>query len=59
MADTGGENLQQDLGACRLRRGLLVELQRLTANADLEHAHCRFLFWFIFCRHRTWPDDLA
>ena len=42
MADAGRQNLQQDLAARRLWRGLLVELQRLTANADLEHSHRRF-----------------
>ena len=42
VADPGGEDLQEHLGAGRLRRRLLVALERLTANADLEHAHCRF-----------------
>ena len=39
VADAGGQNLQQDFGALRLRRRLLVEPQRLAADADLEHAH--------------------
>src|SRR6185503_16464274 len=39
VADARGQDLQQNLCAFRLRRGLLIELQRLTANADLEHAH--------------------
>ncbi len=39
VADACGQDLQQDFCAFRLRRGLLIELQRLTANADLEHAH--------------------
>ncbi len=42
VADAGRQNLQQHLAAGRLWRGLFVELQRLAANADLEHAHCYF-----------------
>ena len=42
MADAGRQHLQQHLGAFRLRRRLLVELQRLAADADLEHTHCPY-----------------
>jgi hypothetical protein len=42
VADPGGQNLQQHFTAGWLRRGLLIELQRLPANADLEHSHRRF-----------------
>ncbi len=56
VADAGGENLQQDLGAGRLRRRRLVALERLAADADLEHAHCRFLSrTFLGCRRRALP----
>jgi hypothetical protein len=39
VTDTSRQNLQQDFAAGGLRCGLFVKLQRLAANADLEHAH--------------------
>src|SRR6185369_669716 len=42
VADARRQNLQQDLAAVRLRGWLFVQLQRLAANADLEHTHCCF-----------------
>ena len=42
VADAGCQNLQQDFAAGRLGRWLFVELERLAANADLEHAHWTF-----------------
>ena len=43
VANAGCQDLQQHFAAVRLRRGLLVELQRLAADANLEHAHFEFL----------------
>src|SRR5262249_20055665 len=42
VADAGGKNLQENFAAGRLRRGLFIGVQRLGANADLEHAHRTF-----------------
>jgi len=39
VANPGGQNLQQHLGAGRLGRRILVALKRLAAGADLEAAH--------------------
>jgi hypothetical protein len=39
VADAGCQNFQQDFAAGRLGRWLFIELERLAANADLEHAH--------------------
>ena len=53
VADAGGEHLQQDLRAGRLRRRRLVALERLAADADLEHAHGRFSPERSGCRRRA------
>src|SRR5690349_4482700 len=39
MADAGGQDLEQHLGALGLRRWNLVAAERLAAGADLEAAH--------------------
>src|SRR5690606_31632436 len=47
MADAGGQHLEQHFGALGLRRRLLIELQRLAADAYLEHTHVVSLPRFI------------
>jgi hypothetical protein len=39
VADAGCQNFQENFAAGRLGRWLFIELERLAANADLEHAH--------------------
>src|SRR6185437_8451475 len=50
VANAGGDDFQQHLGACRLWRRLLPELQRLAAGTNLIHTHGLALARMILAR---------